>query len=186
MKIVKVAVAAVLIALVATGCRPLGSGTVGGAEGDGGQGVNIDLETIPGVVSTKDGMSTLAKAVTAAGIAETLAGAGPYTLFAPTDDAFAALPAGTVDALLLPTNKATLTKILNYHVLAGENPSYTMLDGDLPTVEGQSVAIVAGADVMVNDATITEYDVYASNGLIHVIDTVLIPPDVDLASLSAQ
>ena len=123
---------------------------------------------------------TLATALQAAGLIETLKGKGPFTVFAPTDAAFAKLPAGTVESLLKPENKAKLTAILTYHVVSGEVPASQVL-----TMDGQSVATVNGAEVtisvdgdkvMVNEANVTQVDVAASNGIIHVIDAVLLPP----------
>jgi uncharacterized surface protein with fasciclin (FAS1) repeats len=117
---------------------------------------------------------TLVAAVQAAGLVDTLKSPGPFTVFAPTDAAFAKLPAGTVDALL--KDKAKLTKILTYHVVSGEILSKDIKTGDVKTVEGQSVSIVKDAmGVTVNGAKVVGADVMASNGVIHVIDTVLIP-----------
>ena len=118
---------------------------------------------------------TLATALEAAGLVDTLKGAGPFTVFAPTDAAFAKLPAGTVDGLL--KDKAKLTSILTYHVVPGKvmAADVVKLDG-AKTVNGQSVAIkVVDGKVMVDNATVTQADVGASNGVIHVIDTVLLP-----------
>jgi transforming growth factor-beta-induced protein len=127
---------------------------------------------------------TLVAAVTAAGLAETLSGEGPFTVFAPTDDAFAALPAGLVDALLLPENEAALTAVLTYHVLGAEVPSSDVTAGDVETLQGESITIgVEDGTVTVNDATVTAVDVEASNGVIHVIDTVLVPPSIDATAL---
>jgi transforming growth factor-beta-induced protein len=123
---------------------------------------------------------TLAAALGAAGLVDTLKGTGPFTVFAPTDAAFAKLPAGTVEGLLKPENKAALTAILTYHVVAGKVPASTVatLNGKTAkTVNGADVNIkVVGTDVFVNDAKVVATDVMASNGIIHVIDTVLIPP----------
>ena len=128
---------------------------------------------------------TLVAAVTAAGLAETLSGEGPFTVFAPTDDAFAALPEGLVDALLLPENIDALTAVLTYHVLGAEVPSSDVASGDVETLQGESIAVVVGDDgsVMVNDATVIAVDVEASNGVIHVIDAVLVPPSIDVTTL---
>jgi transforming growth factor-beta-induced protein len=138
--------------------------------------------TIVDVAASTDGFSTLVAAVEAAGLVETLSGEGPFTVFAPTDDAFAAALDAlglTADELLADTD--TLTAILTYHVVPGEVPS-----SDVVTLDGQSVETVNGASVditvdgdtvMVNDATVTAVDVEASNGVIHVIDTVLLPPE---------
>jgi uncharacterized surface protein with fasciclin (FAS1) repeats len=140
--------------------------------------------TIVDVASGAGTFNTLVAAVGAAGLAETLSGEGPFTVFAPTDDAFAALPAGLVDALLLPENKEALVAILTYHVLPAEVPSTSVAAGEVATVQGESITIaVDGATVMVNDATVTAVDVEASNGVIHVIDSVLVPPSIDPAAL---
>jgi uncharacterized surface protein with fasciclin (FAS1) repeats len=119
---------------------------------------------------------TLAAAVQAAGLAETLKGSGPFTVFAPTDEAFAKLPEGTVDALL--KDKAKLTAILTYHVVPGKVTAKDVAKiTSAKTVEGDSVAIkVEGGKVLVNNARVIMPDVMASNGVIHVIDTVLLPP----------
>lgn len=134
--------------------------------------------TIVDVAAGNPDFSTLVAAVTAAGLGETLAGEGPFTVFAPTNAAFAALPAGTLDSLLLPENKDQLTAILTYHVVPG-----TVMAADLPatatdvaTVNGATVSVVAAPEgASVNGAKITAADVAASNGVIHVIDTVLLP-----------
>ncbi len=120
---------------------------------------------------------TLVAAIQAAGLVETLQSPGPFTVFAPTDEAFAKLPAGTVDSLLLPENKAKLVAILTYHVVAGEVLAADVVKlSSAETVEGQSVQITSSdAGVQVNDASIVGTDVMASNGVIHIIDTVLIP-----------
>lgn len=118
--------------------------------------------------------TTLVAAVEAAGLAETLKGEGPFTVFAPTDEAFAALPEGTVEALL--GDIPTLTQILTYHVVPGKVMSSDLTDGMMATtVEGRDVAIAVGDAVLVGPATVTTADIEASNGVIHVIDTVLLP-----------
>ncbi|MDY7006146.1 MAG: fasciclin domain-containing protein [Cyanobacteriota bacterium] len=120
--------------------------------------------------------NTLAAALKAAGLVETLQGEGPFTVFAPTDEAFAALPEGTVEKLLLPENKDQLVKILTYHVVPGKVMSGDLESGMVKTVEGSKVNIdVSDAGVMVGDAKVLKADVPASNGIIHVIDTVIIP-----------
>ncbi len=122
--------------------------------------------------------TTLAAALDAAGLVETLKGAGPFTVFAPTDAAFAKLPAGTVETLLEPENKADLIAVLTYHVIPASLPASEVVKYDeAETVNGARIDIDAGGGaVKVNDATVTSADVMASNGVIHVIDTVLIPP----------
>ena len=120
---------------------------------------------------------TLAAALKAAGLIETLKGKGPFTVFAPTDEAFAKLPAGTVENLLKPENKAQLTAILTYHVVPGAvMASQVVTLKDAKTVNGQSVKISAtGGTVMVDKAKVVKTDIKAANGVIHVIDTVMLP-----------
>lgn len=139
--------------------------------------------TIVDVAASTDGFSTLVAAVQAAGLAETLSGEGPFTVFAPTDEAFAALPPGVLDALLLPENKDTLVKILTYHVVPGYVMAADVMDGDVATVEGQTIALSTADGVTVNGAKVVQADVMADNGVIHVIDAVLLPADVDPAAL---
>jgi len=120
--------------------------------------------------------TTLAAALEAAGLVETLKGEGPFTVFAPTDEAFAALPEGTVDSLLLPENQDQLVSILTYHVVPGEVMSGDLSDGmTAETVNGQEVTISVGDSVMVDGATVVTPDIEASNGVIHVIDQVILP-----------
>ena len=120
---------------------------------------------------------TLVAAVKSAGLVETLKGDGPFTVFAPTDEAFAALPAGTVEDLLKPENKDQLVAILTYHVVPGKVMSSDIAGKSLSaeTVQGQSLKVDAMKAVMINDAQVVAVDVEASNGVIHVIDKVLIP-----------
>jgi uncharacterized surface protein with fasciclin (FAS1) repeats len=143
----------------------------------------VAANDIVAVASSTEGFSTLVAALTAAGLVETLQGEGPFTVFAPNDEAFAALPAGLLEKLLLPENIAVLTAILTYHVVAGKVMSTDVTTGDAATVEGSTLALDTMSGVMVNDATVIAADVEASNGVIHVIDKVLVPPTVDLASL---
>ena len=129
------------------------------------------------VAATSGDFNTLVAAVKAAGLVETLQGDGPFTVFAPTDEAFAKLPAGTVDSLLLPENKEKLVAILTYHVVPGEVLAADVVKlSSANTVEGQpvSISVDAGA-VRINDANVIATDVMASNGVIHAIDSVLIP-----------
>ena len=120
---------------------------------------------------------TLAAALGAAGLVETLKGAGPFTVFAPTDAAFAKLPAGTVEMLLKPENKAKLTAILTYHVVAGKVMAADVVKvTSAKTVQGGAVAVkVTGGKVTIDSANVMTTDIAASNGVIHVIDTVLMP-----------
>jgi uncharacterized surface protein with fasciclin (FAS1) repeats len=131
---------------------------------------------IVAVASGAGEFKTLVAAIKAAGLVETLKGPGPFTVFAPTDSAFAKLPKGTVEELLKPENKAKLTSILTYHVIAGKVMSSQVKTMMAPTVNGQQLDIkVEGGKVTVNDATVIKADIPASNGVIHAIDTVLMP-----------
>ena len=119
---------------------------------------------------------TLVAAVQAADLVDTLKGPGPFTVFAPTDDAFAKLPPGTVDALL--ADKAALTAVLTYHVVAGKVTAADVAGlTQATTVQGGAITIDTSNGVRINDATVIKADVMASNGVIHVIDTVLLPPE---------
>jgi uncharacterized surface protein with fasciclin (FAS1) repeats len=133
--------------------------------------------TIVDVAAGAGNFKTLVAAVKAAGLVDALSGKGPLTVFAPTDDAFAKLPPGTVETLLKPENKAKLRSILLYHVVKGDVKSSDLKDGEsVKTLEGGSLKItISGGTVRVNDATVTKADIEASNGVIHVIDTVLLP-----------
>ena len=137
-----------------------------------------DPGDIPTVAIEAGSFTTLVDALVATGLDEALAGEGPFTVFAPTDDAFAALPEGTLESL----DEETLAEILKYHVVAGEFMAADVvgLDGQsVETLQGESVAIsIDGDTVMVNDATVVTADVAASNGVIHVIDKVLLPPSI--------
>lgn len=118
----------------------------------------------------------LVAAVEAAGLVETLKSEGPFTVFAPTDDAFAALPEGTVETLLLPENKDQLVAILTYHVVAGKVMSADLTNEMMaPTVQGSDLTIMTEGGVTVNGANVVTADIEASNGVIHVIDAVLMP-----------
>ena len=177
MKVLPIAALALAAGLALAGCSSSSdstSATSAAAPGD-----------IIDIASTTEGFSTLAAAVTAAGLVDTLKGTGPFTVFAPTDAAFAALPAGILDELLLPANKDTLVKILKYHVVAGAVMSGDIADGEVATVEGRKVTLSTANGVTVNDATLVFPDIDAYNGVIHGIDVVLLPPDVDVAALTA-
>ena len=128
------------------------------------------------IASELNEFSTVVAAVKAAGLAETLQGKGPFTLFAPTNKAFAALPEGAVDNLLLPENKAKLVKILTYHVIAGQVPASEVKTMKAKTVNGESLRIkVTKKGVTVDKAKVIKTDVFGTNGVIHVIDRVLMP-----------
>jgi uncharacterized surface protein with fasciclin (FAS1) repeats len=132
--------------------------------------------TIVAVAAANPDFSTLVTAVKAAGLVDTLNSKGPFTVFAPTNEAFAKLPAGTVESLLKPENKDKLVAILTYHVVSGKVLAADVVKlKSANTVNGKAVAIDASMGVKVNDASVTATDIKASNGVIHVIDTVLIP-----------
>ena len=154
----------------------------------GGAAMYPTKNIVQNAVNSKD-HTTLVAAVKAAGLVDTLSGPGPFTVFAPTNEAFAKLPAGTVDTLVKPENKATLTKILTYHVVAGKHSAASLMamvktgggKATLTTVQGEPLTVMqSGAKLMLTDAkggmsTITIADVNQSNGVIHVVDTVLMP-----------
>jgi uncharacterized surface protein with fasciclin (FAS1) repeats len=170
------------IALTSASLGAVAQVTVGGAP------MYASKDIIDNAVNSKD-HTTLVAAVKAAGLVETLKGPGPFTVFAPTNAAFAALPAGTVDNLLKPENKAALTKVLTYHVVAGKWDGAALakmvMDGmgkaDIKTVSGGTlVAKASNGKISVTDemgatAMVTIADVYQSNGVIHVVDKVLLP-----------
>ena len=180
----KKAIAGIAVALVmlsACGSDSATEETV--AEVVAEEAVATEAGDIVAVASATEGFSTLVAALTAGGLVDTLQGAGPFTVFAPTDAAFAALPAGLLEKLLLPENKDVLVSILTYHVVPGMVMSADIMAGDVATVEGSNVKLDTAYGVKVNDATVTTADVAASNGVIHVIDAVIVPPTVDLAKL---
>ncbi|MEW9922185.1 fasciclin domain-containing protein [Marimonas sp. MJW-29] len=126
--------------------------------------------------SNAGSFSTLLAAAEAAGLVDTLKGDGPFTVFAPTDEAFAALPEGTVENLLKPENKDQLAAILTYHVVPGKVMSTDLTDDmEAATVQGASLTIDLDNGVMVEEATVTQADIETSNGVIHVIDKVMLP-----------
>ena len=140
--------------------------------------------TIVDVAVAAGTFTTLAAALDAADLVETLQGEGPFTVFAPTDEAFAALPDGLLEALLLPENVDVLTSILTYHVVSGAVFAADVTTGDVATLEGSNIAIDTADGVVLNgSATVTAADVEASNGVIHVIDAVILPPDLDVTAL---
>ncbi len=152
-------------------------GAVSAAAARGEPGITVPASTIVDVAVADGHFKTLAAALEAAGLVETLNGDGPFTVFAPTDDAFAKLPAGTVQALL--KDKTRLTAILTYHVVAGRHPASEVASlSSLATVNGTQLTIDArNGGVIVGGAHVVKADIPASNGIIHVIDTVLIPND---------
>ena len=133
-------------------------------------------KTIVSIATGNKNFTTLVKALKAADLVETLSGEGPFTVFAPTNAAFAKIPKATLASLLKPANKDKLVKILTYHVVPGSVTSKMLKSGAVATVEGGSVNIkIKGKNVMVNNAKVILADVKASNGVIHSIDTVLMP-----------
>jgi uncharacterized surface protein with fasciclin (FAS1) repeats len=129
---------------------------------------------------------TLVAAVQSAELVETLTGPGPFTVLAPTDEAFAALPAGLVDCLLLPESQEALSAILTYHVISGAVASGDLADGDVPTVQGENVTVDLTDGVKFNNATVIQADVTASNGVIHAVDAVIVPPSIDVEAFLAS
>ena len=140
--------------------------------------LNAFSQSIFGIIENSEVHTTLEAAVVAAGLDGTLSSDGPFTVFAPTDEAFAKLPKGTVEMLLKPENKAKLAAVLTYHVVSGKvTASDVMKIDSAETVQGQKVMVkVEGGNVMINGAKVIMADVKASNGVIHVIDKVLLPP----------
>ena len=153
-----------------------GTGTPSPTPGTGGtQGKNL-----VSVVQGNSQFSKLGQALKSAGLISTLQGPGPFTIFAPTDAAFAKLPQDAVRDLFKPENKEVLVKILRYHVVQGNLPSSGLKSGELKTIEGGpiNVKVDSGKGVMVNDAKVVQPDIKASNGVIHAIDNVILPPDL--------
>lgn len=155
----------------ATGADPMAEGTA--TEGD----------TVVDVAASEEDFSILVEAIEAADLTETLSASGPVTVFAPTNEAFEALPEGTLDELLLPENQEVLRQVLTYHVLEGEVPAADVTTGEVPTAAGTPISIQvdeATGDVMVNEAMVITPDIQASNGVIHAIDQVILPPGLTL------
>lgn len=183
MKSVAFCLAGVFVGLVGTSTKPVGAipsdVVASSCSRSMASAKTMENRTIVGVAAANPSFSTLVKAVKEAGLVEVLSGKGPFTVFAPTDEAFAALPAGTLDRLLLPENRETLKKVLTYHVVSGALPSKGLRSGRVTTVEGSPVNVmVKDGRVMVNGANVVGADVAASNGVIHVIDKVILPPNL--------
>jgi len=145
---------------------------------EAGAEIRMEKQTIADLAMADERFATLVDALKAAGLAETLQASGPFTVFAPTNEAFAAAGSDTVAAWMMPENKAMLAKTLSYHVVAGAVRSEDLADGktEVPTLEGGMLTVVKSADgVTVNGAKVVEADITASNGVIHAIDTVLMP-----------
>ena len=163
------------VALMAAGCGDDEKDTTTAATTTT-QAAAAEQDIVATAQATPD-LSTLVAAVTAADLVETLQGEGPFTVFAPTNEAFADIQS-TVDTLLEPENKDDLTNVLTYHVVPGTYAAADLEDGqELTTVQGEKLTVsVDGDTVKVGDATVTQADVTTSNGVVHVIDTVLVPP----------
>ncbi len=140
----------------------------------------VTMGNIPNVASSSGQFNTLLTAATAAGLGETLSAVGPITVFAPTDAAFDKLPPATLQQLMRPANREALRQIVAYHVLNGRVDAAGLVGKTMssPTLEGSSLAIDGRGGVMVNGARVLQSDIQASNGVIHSIDTVLMPPDM--------
>ncbi|NJM69591.1 MAG: fasciclin domain-containing protein [Scytonema sp. RU_4_4] len=139
-----------------------------------------DSKNVVAIAESNGSFTTLTKALKAAGLTQTLQGKGPFTVFAPTDAAFAKLPQDAVQDLLKPENKEVLVKILRYHVVPGSVASKDLKSGEVKSIEGGpiNVKVDPSAGVTVNDAKVVQPDIKASNGVIHVIDNVILPPDL--------
>jgi uncharacterized surface protein with fasciclin (FAS1) repeats len=167
-----------LLALALAGCGGSSSSTESTST-SGSSGSEATRSDIVDTAVAAGSFNTLVAAVQAAGLEETLRGAGPFTVFAPTDAAFAALPAGTLDSLLLPENQAQLASILTYHVVSGRVMAADAAGlTSAPTVNGASAPIAPGASggLTIGGANIVTTDIECSNGVIHVIDAVILPP----------
>jgi uncharacterized surface protein with fasciclin (FAS1) repeats len=143
----------------------------------------VELGTIVDVAVAAGDFTTLVAAVQAAGLVDTLSSEGPFTVFAPTDAAFAALPEGLVEKLLLPENLDVLVSILTYHVVSGTVLAADVAAGEVTTVQGEAITLATEGGVTVNGANVVAVDVLASNGVIHVIDAVILPPSLDISTL---
>ena len=164
------------VALIAAGCGDDDTETTSDAATTTAMQPAADMDIVETAQATED-LSTLVAAVGAADLVKTLQGEGPFTVFAPTNEAFADIQS-TVDTLLKPENKDDLTNVLTYHVVPGTYNAADLTDGqELTTVQGEKLTVsVDGDTVKVGDATVTQADVATSNGVVHVIDTVLVPP----------
>ncbi len=143
----------------------------------------VSAGSIVDVAASNEDFSILVEAVQAADLADTLSADGPMTLFAPTNAAFEELPEGTLDELLLPENQEALRQILTYHVIDGAVPAASVMTGEVPSAAGSPISLQVDEStggVMVNEAMVIEADIQASNGIIHAIDQVILPPDLAL------
>jgi uncharacterized surface protein with fasciclin (FAS1) repeats len=154
------------------------------AEAPAGSDAPAAAGDIVAIASGNPDFSTLVTAVGAAGLVETLQGPGPFTVFAPTNEAFAAVDPAVLEALLKPENKDALVAVLTYHVVGGKVMAADVTAGDVPSVQGSAIAVTTDGGVKLNgSANVVSTDIEASNGVIHVIDAVILPPDLDLSTL---
>lgn len=171
-QVFKLLLAAICFSLLTISCQPE---TTAEEENIVGSAEKTIVELVAGTAS----MSTLAKAITAAGIDRNLSGPGPFTIFAPSDEAFDALPDGMLESLLKPENLGQLNNLLIYHVVPGARASSSFQNGlSLGTVQGEKIVVSVSDGVKINGAAVTAADVQVSNGVIHVINEVLIPSSI--------
>jgi uncharacterized surface protein with fasciclin (FAS1) repeats len=181
-KLITALAAVASLSVVAAACSSDDSSSTGATDGAETSAPAETTETITDVVAGNEDFSTLLAAVEAAGLGETLAGEGPFTVFAPTDEAFAALPEGTLDTLLKPKNEDLLGSILTYHVVPGEIMAADVESGEVTTVNGETFTVEASdmgvsiTDGQGNEVDVVTTDIVTSNGVIHVIDGVVLPP----------
>lgn len=135
------------------------------------------------VARDSEGLAILMEALNTAGLISTLEGEGPLTLFAPTDQAFNSLPDGILSKLLLPENRDALIQVLSYHVVSGAVLTTDLTDGGVTTVEGEDIEVVTAPRITLNGGVIRIADIAATNGVVHIIETVLLPPDFDPSTL---
>ena len=140
------------------------------------QSKDVDSSTIVGIASTNDSFDVLTALLKHAKLVDVLNGDTEFTVFAPTDDAFGRLPSGTIESLFQPENREMLTTILTYHVVPGSVLSTDLSSGSVDSVAGIPLEVAVGSGVMVNDSNVVSADIEASNGVIHVVDQVLLPP----------
>jgi uncharacterized surface protein with fasciclin (FAS1) repeats len=177
----KLAAIAIAASLFLVGC-----GSDSSTEESAVDNTEVTTESKPDVITLAQGnpeLSTFVTALEASDVIITLQGARVYTVFAPTNDAFAALPAGLLDKLLLPENRDLLVRILTYHLVQGGLLSGDVIAGEIGSSEGSLLTLDTANGVTVNGASVVTADLEASNGVIHVIDQVLVPPSVDLSGL---
>ena len=181
--IIAIAAASVLLLSACGSDGSTADTTVAAADSTEMANTEVEVGNIVEVAQGNPDFSTLVAAITAAGLGDALSGEGTFAVFAPTNAAFEALPEGLLEKLLLPENKEILTKILTYHVVPSKVMAADVAAGDVTTLEGSTFAITTEGGVKVNASNVTATDVPASNGVIHVIDAVLVPASIDVSSL---